>query len=403
MGNSQATPTRSHVPVPSTSKDSGQKNHISSLAGILEEMRRSLGNVKHVLHVERLDLFRCSLAFLKNEEFNNSPIQVIMSTNGQKEDVLNSGGPNREYFSLLLKEFLRKELDIFEGHTAGRNLLPTNNEKALSQKYYYLVGKSIVLSFLNGGPGFPYLAPCVVSYIKGEEYMDHLNISIVYNTLLRHFIRRINCARKEEELLSILEDDSERFVDNCGWPRNEMITMKNRLELTQILLKWELIGKRVAALDQLRSGLHVLDFLNRAKHMPDFNKILITSNVEKVTAGYLKTHLKKAVMEMKDVNPSETAAKQYALVCLKMLTDEEATHLFHFITGMSELPVEELPLEVEFNRTNPKSQLPEALTCIQCLRIPLGNETQVQFISSFKTAISLGRYGFSRRESNSLK
>ncbi|KAK3607155.1 hypothetical protein CHS0354_005284 [Potamilus streckersoni] len=397
MGNSQATPTRSHVPVPSTSKE----NEITTLAGTLEEMRRSLRKVKYVLHVERLELFPCSLAYLKNEEYDNCPIDVVMSTNGQKEEVLNSGGPNREYFSLLFKEFLKKEHDLFEGHSEGRNLLPTNNEKALSHKYYYFMGKSIVLSLLNGGPGFPYLAPCVVSYIKGEEYMDNLNIGIVYNTLLRHFIRRINAAKNEEELLSVLEDDSERFVDNCGWPKNEMITMKNRLELTQILLKWELIGKRVAALDQLRSGLNVLDLLNRTKHMPEFNKILMTTNVEKVTASYLKTHLKKAVMELEAGNPSEKAAKKHTLACLKILTDEEATELFHFITGMSEPPVEDLPIEVEFNRTNPKSQLPEALTCIQCLRIPLGNDTQVQFISSFNKAMSMGRYGFSSRDSNS--
>ena len=76
-------------------------------------------------------------------------------------------------------------------------------------------------------------------------------------------------------------------------------------------------------------------------------------------------------------------------------SDKEAAHLFQFITGLDDVPVTEFTLQAEFNRTNRKATLPEAITCIQRLIIPLGNKTQLEYYSAFEKALRLGRIGFS--------
>jgi hypothetical protein len=66
---------------------------------------------------------------------------------------------------------------------------------------------------------------------------------------------------------------------------------------------------------------------------------------------------------------------------------------------MSSLPVEDIPIEVEFNRAHKSAELPEAITCIQRLKIPLGNDSPIALYASFHKALSVGRYGFGGKES----
>ena len=80
---------------------------------------------------------------------------------------------------------------MFEGQDQGRNLLPVNNDKAISGNLFAILGKAIVVSLINGGPGFPYLAPCVISYIRDREYEHELGIGLVYNVMLRQLIKRV--------------------------------------------------------------------------------------------------------------------------------------------------------------------------------------------------------------------
>lgn len=79
--------------------------------------------------------------------------------------------------------------------------------------------------------------------------------------------------------------------------------------------------------------------------------------------------------------------------------DEEAAHLFQFITGLDDLPARELPISVEFNRVNRVTELPEAITCVQRLILPLGNKSKMQLYSSFHKALKFGRIGFGEKNS----
>ena len=96
--------------------------------------------------------------------------------------------------------------------------------------------------------------------------------------------------------------------------------MKNKLELTQFLLKWELIGKRIASLEQLKKGLNTFQFLEKTAGFPEADHFFMHVNSEKETANYLKTTLQKQIDRMRTNNDLESRAKEYTLSCLQMLT-----------------------------------------------------------------------------------
>ncbi|XP_052232522.1 E3 ubiquitin-protein ligase NEDD4-like [Dreissena polymorpha] len=369
-----------------------------SLNGVLRELRALQTQPTNHLIADRSCVLENAFSYFKSGKSELSPLEVSMVTSGYSEHAKEQGGPMREFFSLFFKEVLRKDIDMFEGQDHGQQLFPVNNARAIENHWFHALGKAIVVSTMSGGPGFPYLAPIVVQYLRGLECEHDLNISMVQNMLLRQLIKRINNAADGDQLQDAVDSDVERYIDNCGWPRPNMITISNRLELTQYLLKWEILSKRFAALEQLKHGLNTLQFLDKTRDLHEVENILQAENGDHATAEYLKESLTKEIGRLNPRSERETNAKDFTLKCLDMLTDSEAVSLFHFITGMSSLPVNGIPLEVEFNRVDPSSELPQAITCIQRLRIPLGNETAIAFYSSFHKALTHGQYGSGRSE-----
>ena len=64
------------------------------------------------------------------------------------------------------------------------------------------------------------------------------------------------------------------------------------------------------------------------------------------------------------------------------------------MTGALDPPVEEEPVNVDFNTFKPSQTFPEASTCNSQLWIPLGNKTLEQFQQAFRVALENFREGF---------
>ena len=96
--------------------------------------------------------------------------------------------------------------------------------------------------------------------------------------------------------------------------------MANRLHLTQTLIKWELVGKRKEALEQLKEGLNTLSFLDKTDDITEADDFLLHRNTEKATADYLKKSLREILKGLQACNDREENAKDYTLRCMEMLT-----------------------------------------------------------------------------------
>ncbi|KAH3775591.1 hypothetical protein DPMN_176997 [Dreissena polymorpha] len=82
------------------------------------------------------------------------------------------------------------------------------------------------------------------------------------------------------------------------------------------LLKWEILSKRFAALEQLKHGLNTLQFLDKTRDLHEVEKILQAENGDHATAEYLKESLTKEIGRLNPRSERETNAKDFTLKCL---------------------------------------------------------------------------------------
>lgn len=150
---------------------------------VIADLRRQQIGKRVVLKVDRSCLLQGAFSHFKMTKSELSPIDVILHTERNEEPCTNLGGPNREFFTLLLEEFKSSTLDMFEG--PGSFLLPVNNRKAFNGDMFHLFGKITVLSVLSDGPGFPYFPPFLVSYLRGHEFEHELSSLYIVNTFLK--------------------------------------------------------------------------------------------------------------------------------------------------------------------------------------------------------------------------
>ncbi|KAJ8299290.1 hypothetical protein KUTeg_023350 [Tegillarca granosa] len=302
---------------------------------IIAELKKQQNRRKCVLNVDRSLVWQCGISFLKEPGSEFRPLDVKFQTGYTEEDVLNLGGPNREFFTLLFEEF-RKPNPLLE------------------TIYFIALGKRFVISMCGGGGGFPYFPPFVIKYLRDEIFEHELSTLYIVNTYLKDYIDQLNNAETQDELDKVVGEETEKFMENCGWPPTDRITMESRLYYIQTLIKWDLFDKRESALKQIKEGLRTLNFLDLTKTLSDFEFLLLHRN-------------------------------------------NEAAYMFQFLTGLDDVPVHEFPVQVEFNRSKKDATLPEAITCVQLLRIPLGNSSKMEFYSSFHKALTFGRVGFSEK------
>ncbi|XP_052065698.1 uncharacterized protein LOC127705422 [Mytilus californianus] len=347
---------------------------------------------KKELVIDRAQMRKVALPLIKTPKIEFSRFDVNFTSGGRGERVVDFGGPTREFFTLLLDDFKKSDLNMFEGQ--GGYLLPVYNKAAIAGEIFHGFGKTIVISALHGGQGFPFFPPFVLSYFRGREYEHELSTLFIVNSYLKDYIDKINAADSQEELNRTIGEDTERFMDNCGWSCTDMVTIRNRLYYVQTLLQWDLVDKRSTSLNEIRLGLNCLQFLDKVKQLPEFEHLLLVRSKRVTTAQFIKEKLTPQVHVLETGNADEEKAKKFTLKCLDDLEDKEASRLFQFITGLDDVPTYDFSMEVDFNKTHKKSKLPEAVTCIQKLLIPLGNKTILEFYSSFGIALNFGRIGF---------
>ena len=160
------------------------------------------------LTVSRTDLLADAIAFFKSGQYHHDrPLNVRF----EGEPAVDGGGPRREFFSLLLQKMLSptSQYRLFEGRP-GR-YLPMHNLDALVGGLFKVYGQIIAASALQGGPGFPCLAPPIYSYLVTsslEKAMDtispdDLSDPFVAETLktVRRVVEMISCFFNLQQVL----------------------------------------------------------------------------------------------------------------------------------------------------------------------------------------------------------
>ena len=79
------------------------------------------------------------------------------------EEAVDAGGPRREFFHLSMKA-MAGDPTLFQGPPNRRSF--AHNVQAMAQRKFFVAGRIVALSLVNGGPGFPCLADSVFNFLS---------------------------------------------------------------------------------------------------------------------------------------------------------------------------------------------------------------------------------------------
>lgn len=276
---------------------------------------------------------------------------------------------------------------MFEGEHGG--FLPISNERALTEKWFYALGKAIVVSLVTGGPRFPYFTESCFSYLIDNQKSETTQFQHELSGQVQLLIDKVKQSAGETDVRSITNQEQfnslmQQINSNC----KDIIKITDKILFVQTVTKWFLVDKRKTAMEQLKEGLNTFNFLDRTKLCPGLKSCLVrdtnfTPNEELITSRLLPK-----LGELSTRNEKEVEIKHFAATLLLALKGDQAADLFEFMTGMRELPLDkDIELHIAFNQQSPDDTLPRAVTCGHLLLLPLGNADIKSFHRSFKLAL----------------
>ena len=163
----------------------------TSASAILMEQRNQMKYPPQKLNIDREDLLSDAICYYKDPDFDPRTRIRVCSKN---QVALETDGVLRQFFSDVFVALSQNSdgVQLFEGEPKRR--LPLFKSEHVVSDIFEILGKIISHSLVQGGPGFPYLAPVVYSYIStGELQVALLHVSAVdvCDPVLSNLIERV--------------------------------------------------------------------------------------------------------------------------------------------------------------------------------------------------------------------
>ncbi|KAJ8299289.1 hypothetical protein KUTeg_023349 [Tegillarca granosa] len=97
-------------------------------------------------------------------------------------------------------------------------------------------------------------------------------------------------AKNNDELLDAIGTRDDELFDHIGWPKGKAITMESKLQIVQQFLHWNIIGKRLEAINQLRGDVEAIELYTFITNLMDppvnAEQLSVSFNREKPTMKY---------------------------------------------------------------------------------------------------------------------
>ena len=148
-----------------------------SASDILTELGKQMQYPPQKLNIDREDLLSDAICYHKDPDFDPRKRIRVCS---KDQVALDTGGVLRQFYSDVMVTLSQNgdHLKLFEGEAKRR--LPLSRSEHVVSGIFEILGKMIVHSLVQGGPGFPYLAPVVYSYISTGDLqaaLSHVYVS----------------------------------------------------------------------------------------------------------------------------------------------------------------------------------------------------------------------------------
>ncbi|XP_055004167.1 G2/M phase-specific E3 ubiquitin-protein ligase-like isoform X2 [Boleophthalmus pectinirostris] len=306
----------------------------------------------------------------------------IIPKDTEFEECVDTGGPKREFLSLLMKELNKRP--IFDGPVESRYLV--YNTTAIRGDEYYFAGQMIALSIVHGGPGPNFLSEDLVSFISGKSSFKS-SVADITDEEIGKVLREIQNAASLENLRDLLAENS-AMLQTAGCFRY-VKSLEEKDTIVKDYLWWFIIDRNHAAIDRFKAGLATLQFLTALQQHPSVLTDVLCHVNKRLTAAEVE-HMFQPELSPNGSNRKVQEDKTMSFWADDLLDCEENNtlvsleELFMFATGVPRVPPAGMDPKprLEFLAS---STFPMANTCANTLKLPL-----LDCYSTFKTNMDFG-------------
>ncbi len=141
-------------------------------------------NVERI-HIRRTHLFEDSYRFFRKQSNNGSKMLKIIFLG---EAAIDDGGPRREFFQLLLND-IAKRSGLFIGWPD--HVVPLHNVEALGHNKFYVVGKMLAISIIQGGQPPVYFSSPVADFMVYDRVNSSVDIEDIPDFQVRQELYKV--------------------------------------------------------------------------------------------------------------------------------------------------------------------------------------------------------------------
>ena len=234
----------------------------------------------------------------KNAKLDRSPVVYFVSESGDdefEEDAADVGGPQREFFSIVMETLLTcTDPLLFEGSDGHK--VPVHSQQLVLRGFYNMVGQAMAHAIVHGEFFVVGLAKPVVVFLETgctETACACVTLDDVPNFDIRNLLGDLINMDAEQDTQLQVDDAILNLMDQCGVTA-PFLTKNNATEVAYECMIYQVVHKRLAEIKQLREGLNALGLADLMDSQPKVTKELFKSVDEAaVNFGVLKHRVTK--------------------------------------------------------------------------------------------------------------
>ncbi|XP_042267619.1 uncharacterized protein LOC121897287 isoform X2 [Thunnus maccoyii] len=294
------------------------------------------------------------------------------------EDADDMGGPQREFFRLLMIE-VQTSLGIFEGK-AGQVFL-SYDQAALDQRKYFKGGNLIAWSIAHGGPCIKALDPSLFQLMCGQEpQLEQFDWQVLPDPDVQSKVKTILQCKTAGDLTALQQDLGD-WIAEYGVPGIFNATVEDIPKIYAYVVKHYIFLRTAKMICQFTEGMNAFGKLwdlvteNWIAFLPLFTNMQEPLSKAAFKAIFSYNYSSRGTNHR---DTEEDTIYSWEMV-LNMIEDKVTELRFEdlliFITGADEVPALGFPRKPSidfYEQEAGQRRLPYASTCMMCLYLPRG-------------------------------
>ncbi|XP_073350121.1 G2/M phase-specific E3 ubiquitin-protein ligase-like [Pagrus major] len=197
---------------------------------------------------------------------------------GRFEEGIDTGGPKREFLSLLMKSL--NEQSIFDGPAESRYLV--YNSTAIREDEYSLAVKMIAVSIVHGGPGPNFPSKDLVSHISGQSSFNS-SVGDITDEEIGKVLQEIQNASSLETLQDLMVQHS-TMLQTAGCFKH-VKSVEEKHSIVKEFLRWYIIVRNHSVIERFKDGLNSMQYLTALQQHPTVLTPVLCHSDKKLSAA----------------------------------------------------------------------------------------------------------------------